>query len=130
MDTHRLARTDTDLSNIIPIASLDPNLTPTSNGYIDAIVTLVWPYSSSTRATSLLLADPDFRLRSQKGQVRVNFSHASAHHVATSGVGIGDRVRLRLAGSVWDSMRTITSTPGRSVEGELVFKNKLELHVN
>lgn len=113
----------------IPIASLDPSVAPSPSYYIHAIVTLVWPYSSSTRSTALLLAEPDFRLRRKKGQVRVKFTGPSARHVATSGVGIGDNVTLRLAGARWETGNTLMSTPGRSVDGELLFNGRLGLSV-
>ena len=116
-----------ETAQTVPIASLDPLSIP--NARIHAIITLVWPYSSSTRTTSLLLAESDFRLRRNKGQVRVNFTDASAHRVATSGIGIGDLVSLDLAGSRWEASSTLTSTPGRSVDRDLEFSNRLSLRV-
>jgi hypothetical protein len=113
----------------IPIETLSPESAPPPNRSIRAIVTILWPYSSSTRQCALLLADPDFRLRSRKGQVRVRFTGASAEAVAHSRVGIGDEVVLELRGAAWASNVEATRTPGKSVDGELVFRRFLGLKV-
>lgn len=113
----------------LPIATLEPTVVPSSQAYLDAVVTLVWPYSSSSRSTSLLLAEPDFRLRRHRGQVRVCFTGPAARAVGSSGIGIGDRVLLALVGCTWDSSDSLTFTPGRSVDGELNFRHRLKLLV-
>ena len=113
----------------IPIQDLTPDQAPPSYRAINAVVTLLWPYSSSTRQCALLLADPDFRLRSKKGQVRVRFTGASAAAVAKAHVGIGDEVRLELDGASWASDGGAVQTPGRSVDGELVFAGTLALRI-
>ncbi|KAH9822119.1 Telomeric single stranded DNA binding POT1/CDC13 [Teratosphaeria destructans] len=113
----------------IPIQSLFPNSDPPSHASIRAVVTLSWPYSSSTRQCALLLADPDFRLRNARGQVRVRFTGPSAEAVAKSHVGIGDEVVLELEGAQWEAAREVERTPGKSVEGELVFRRRLDLKI-
>ena len=113
----------------IPITSLAPETAPPANKSIRGIVTLFWPYSSSTRQCALLLADPDFRLRSRKGQVRIRFTGATAEAVAKSRVGIGDEVVLGLNGAAWEEDAEATRTPGKSVDGELVFRRKLGLKI-
>lgn len=113
----------------IPINNLQPSTTPPPDSSIHGIVTLSWPYSSSTRECALLLADPDFRLRSRQGQVRVRFTGASAEAVAKSHVGIGDEVVLHLDGARWEDDPEKTRTPGKSVDGELFFRRKLGLRV-
>lgn len=117
------------MSALLPIASLDPAASPPSEQFIRGVVTLVWPFSSSTRQFALLLSDPDFRLRSKRGQVRVRFTGASAKAVAEKHVGIGDVVELGLEGAKWGEDREREKTPGRSVEGELVFGRKAGLSV-
>ncbi|KAF2773996.1 hypothetical protein EJ03DRAFT_323343 [Teratosphaeria nubilosa] len=113
----------------IPIQSLSPDSDPPSRASIRAVVTLSWPYSSSTRHCALLLADPDFRLRNARGQVRVRFTGPSAEAVAKSHVGIGDDVVLELEGAQWEAAREVDRTPGKSVEGELVFRRRLGLRI-
>ncbi|KAK5009802.1 hypothetical protein LTR28_013324, partial [Elasticomyces elasticus] len=113
----------------VPIASLTPTQSNAQDICVDAVVTLLWPYSSGTRQCALLFAEPDFRLRYKKGQVRVCFSGASARAVATSGVGIGDEVSLRLDGAEWVQSGNAVKTPGRSIDWELVYDRKLHLHI-
>ncbi|CAC9894101.1 unnamed protein product [Aureobasidium pullulans] len=115
---------------IIPISSLSP-FTALPNGGFKALVTLLWPFSSATGQCALLLADPDARQRHQKGQVRVRFTGPSARQIATSGVGIGDSVQVALVGAQWltESDTALVKTPGKSVDGELIFKNRLHMTV-
>ncbi|KAF2140162.1 uncharacterized protein K452DRAFT_309949 [Aplosporella prunicola CBS 121167] len=117
----------------IPIATLHPKLPAPASKSITAIVTLLWPYSSSTRTCALLLAEPDFRLRRRRGQVRVQLFGEAAHAVATSGVGIGDEVVLRLTGAEWLRVQGeedgVVTTPGKSVEWELGFRRRLGMRV-
>lgn len=86
-------------SACVPIAQISPALDRLETHSIRAVVTLVWPYSSATRSLSLLLAEPDFRLRRANGQVKVIFYGFAAERIAKTQVGIGDEVTLSLAGS-------------------------------
>lgn len=113
----------------IPINGLTPDFAPPSDKSIRAIVTLSWPYSSSTKQCALLLADLDFRLRNRKGQVRTRFTGASAEAVAKSHVGIGDEIVLSLEGASWEQDPEASRTPGKSVDGELMFRRRLVLNV-
>jgi hypothetical protein len=51
----------------LPIPQLEPTVDAESV-YIRGIVSIIWPYSSVTNSTSILLVEPDFRLRQKKGQ--------------------------------------------------------------
>ncbi|KAH0366405.1 hypothetical protein KCU65_g5303, partial [Aureobasidium melanogenum] len=116
---------------IVPISSLSPSSAlPTDSGF-KALVTLLWPFSSTTGQCALLLADPDARQRYQKGQVRVRFTGPSARQIAASGIGIGDSVQVALVGVQWltEADTALVKTPGRSVDGELVFKNRLHMTI-
>lgn len=110
------------------IAALEPTLPGIESNKITAIVTLIWPYSSSARQFALLLAEPDFRLRKKKGQVRVRFSGSSARAIATTGIGIGDEVILSLRGAQFVQEGTI-STPGKSIDWELSYTQTLLVQV-
>nr|POE87266.1 hypothetical protein CFP56_29855 [Quercus suber] len=114
---------------LVPIASLSPDISPPPGVAIRAIITLLWPYSSSTQKCALLLADPDFRLRNHQGQIRVLFTGLSAKAVAQSRVQIGDEVVLALDGSTWARRLEVIRTPGRSVDGELVYDRRLSLRI-
>lgn len=111
-----------------PISQLNPELRP-GDSSVTGIVTLIWPYASSKKTLSLLLVEPDFRLRSSRGQVRVNFQGSSAKAVARSGIGSGDQLRLSLEGAQWAKDPTAATTPGRGIDWELQFGERLVLQV-
>ena len=67
---------------------------------ICAVISLVWPYSSSTKSLSFLLSDPDFRLRGTNGRIRATFQGPAAEKVAETRAGIGDEVILDLQGCI------------------------------
>lgn len=117
------------LSANIPIAELNPALDTQSSKSVKAIVTLTWPYSSATGSVAFLLAEPDFRLRRSKGQVRVQFSGSSAKRIAKSGIASGDEVIVCLDGVEWLRDAAATATPGRGVDFELKFTERLLLQV-
>ncbi|EXJ93457.1 hypothetical protein A1O1_01849 [Capronia coronata CBS 617.96] len=112
-----------------PSASLAiAHLSPSSAGpssYIAANVALVWPYSSSTRSLALLLADPDVRLRKQKGQVKVVFRDGAAKAIAETKVGIGDSIWLSLHGCDWKETSQTLSTPGEKIDWDLEFRDRV-----
>src|SRR5690242_18016814 len=112
----------------VPIAALRPDLDALDSKQIKAVVTLIWPYSSSQRQFALLLAEPDFRLRKKGGQVRARFSSTSARALAATGVGIGDEVVLSLHGAQFVQDGAI-STPGKSIEWELAYKQTVAISV-
>ncbi|KAL2863322.1 uncharacterized protein BJX67DRAFT_384792 [Aspergillus lucknowensis] len=108
-------------STAIPIAQLSPDVDRLEERSIYSVVTLLWPYSSSTKSLSFLLAEPDFRLRRSNGQVKVLFHGHVAAEVAKSHVGIGDKVYLSLAGSRLVKNDAVAQTPGKSVSWDLHF---------
>jgi hypothetical protein len=112
----------------IHIAELHPELPARDTKHFKAAVTLIWPWSSSQRQFALLLAEPDFRLRRKKGQVRARFSGSSAKALATTGVGIGDVVILSLRGAQF-VQEDIVSTPGRSIDWELQYTQTVAVQV-
>lgn len=113
----------------VPISRLSPSLPDPDEKRITAIVTLIWPYSSSTRQCALLLAEPDFRLRRRKGQVRVKLTGSCARRVAQSGISIGDEVTLGLRGAHWVQDDGTVQTPGKSVDWELHYQRQLQIEV-
>ncbi|KAH7071242.1 hypothetical protein BKA63DRAFT_517599 [Paraphoma chrysanthemicola] len=113
---------------LVHIAELHPKLAARESKQFKAAVTLIWPYSSSQRQFALLLAEPEFRLRRKKGQVRARFSGSSAKALATTGVGIGDEVVLSLRGGQFVKEGTV-STPGRSIDWELEYTQTVVVQV-
>lgn len=114
--------------DLIHIAELHPELPARDTKQFKAAVTLIWPWSSSQRQFALLLAEPDFRLRRKKGQVRARFSGSSAKALATTGVGIGDEVILSLRGAQF-VQEDLVSTPGRSIDWELQYTQTVAVQV-
>jgi hypothetical protein len=113
----------------VPIAEVRPEVPSLDEKQFGAIVTIFWPYSSLKGHTALLLAEPDFRLRYKKGQVRVRFQGPSAKALGKSGIAIGDEVLLSLRGARFVQEDTGISTPGKSIDWELSFSQKLTLRV-
>lgn len=117
------------MPNDVPISSLQP-FEPLQDGEtIKAEISLVWPYSSSNASTALLLVDPDFRRRHERGQIRVRFQGSAAKALARAHLGIGDVLQVDLGGARWREKdeRALALTPGKAVEAELVFDRKLKL---
>ena len=115
--------------DLLPIAELRPELPELESKHIRAVVSLVWPYSSSQREFALLLAEPDFRLRLKKGQTRVRFTRTCAKAIAATGIGIGDTVILGLQGTQFVEKDAKIRTPGRSIDWELCFSQTLVIQV-
>ena len=124
------ARALLESTSHIPIAQLTPLLAAPSTRSVKAIITLTWPYTSATGSVAFLLVEPDFRLRRTRGQVRVQFSGSSAKAIAKAGIASGDEVILNLAGVEWVEDETPFATPGRGVEFELKFTERLLLQVS
>ncbi|PKX96626.1 uncharacterized protein P174DRAFT_383996 [Aspergillus novofumigatus IBT 16806] len=116
-------------STAIPIAQISPEADRILERSIHAIVTLVWPYSSSNKSLSLLLAEPDFRLRRNNGQVKVVFRGRAAEAVAKSQVGIGDHVYLGLAGSKFVPSKAVAQTPGKCVPWDVQLDERVLLEI-
>lgn len=111
-----------------PIAHLNPDLRHDDSS-VAGVVTLIWPYAAFKSTFSLLLVDPDFRLRSSRGQVRVHFQGSSAKAVAKTGISSGDRLLLSLRGAQWVKDTTAASTPGRGIDWQLQYGERLVLQV-
>ena len=119
-----------DLSDLtkLPLNQLSSSVNVIAT-YIHGIVTLIWPYSSTTQTISFLLVEPDFRLRRQKGQVRISLRGATARRVARQGIASGDELKLRLTGAELVSDAGEEQTPGRSCGWEIVFDKGVQLEV-
>ncbi|KAI9853352.1 MAG: hypothetical protein M1824_001323 [Vezdaea acicularis] len=114
----------------ISIAHLSPQMSNPSSRSIKVITTLIWPYSSSRNSITLLVAEPDFRLRRRRGQIRVEFSGPAAKAVARTGLGSGDEIILALEGARFEKDDVPSGTPGRGSEWELRFTERLVMQIN
>lgn len=113
-----------------PIAQLSPALAQPEDKCIYATVSLVWPYSSSTKSLALLLAEPDFRLRRPNGQVKAVFHGRVAETVAEQHIGIGETLCLSLKDSTFAPNDAATQSSGRSIAWDLHFDRGVTLEVN
>ena len=90
---------------------------------------MIWPYSSSKDSISILLVEPDIRLRRNKGQVRIAFTGASARAVAKSEVTTGDDLVLGLLGASWSRIEEGIQISGECVPWQLLYGPRLVLKV-
>jgi hypothetical protein len=115
------------IGDAIPIAQLNPQLPDTSSSAIRAVVTIVWPYNSAKDSVSCILAEPEFRLRPAKGQVRVNFAGPGAKAFSEHRLGSGDEVLLSLSGAHWEL--NDAKGPMEGLGWQLRFSERLLLQV-
>lgn len=115
-------------ATVTPISGLGPHLTDAANRCTRGVITIVWPYSLVTNSLSFILAEPDFRLRRQKGQVRVTFAGPCAKAVADASLGAGDEILLSLDGVEW-SESDAPGAPGTTVEWQARFPSRAFLRV-
>ena len=113
----------------VPIADVRPELPSREQKEFLAVVSITWPYSSQRGHCALLLVEPDFRLRHKRGQVRVRFAGPSAKAIGESGVEIGDEVLVSLRGARFLQEEEEIRTPGKSIDWELSFGQRLNLRV-
>lgn len=114
----------------ISIAQLDPESPTGRNGVVEGIVTLVWPYASLTHSLSLLLVDPDFRLRRDHGQVRLYFFGPSARAVANAGIKSADRLVVDLKGALFAKSVHENVLPRLGIQWELHYQDQLVLQIH
>lgn len=113
------------------IADLSPELSEPTTRAVRGIVTITWPYSSVKGTFAFILAEPDYRLRRSKGQVRINLNGSSAKAAGESGLSSGDDVLISLDGAEWEPEQTKKrqSLPGAGIDWQLKFTEKLLLQV-
>lgn len=112
-----------------PIAQLRPDIEDASSRVVDGVVTITWPYSIVTKSMAFILAEHDFRLRRERGQLRIELHGAAAQALASSSIGGGDEVRVSLDGAVWEEHQAATRLPAGTLAWQYTFSNRLLLHV-
>ncbi|KDN65071.1 hypothetical protein CSUB01_04946 [Colletotrichum sublineola] len=111
----------------IPIAQLRPDIQDCKNRVARGVVTITWPYSIVKKTIAFLLAEPDYRLRRAKGQVRVQFDGSSAKAIAEAALGSGDEITLSLDGVEFVVDDSKTRVPGTSLDWQLRFTERVLL---
>lgn len=132
-----MASTDDDVEQLLssrtatPIARLHPDVSDQATRKVHGEITITWPYSSVTKTLAFLLAEPDFRLRRDKGLVRIQLKGPSAEAIGSWELGSGDEVTLALDGVEWakDDDSQSARPPGSRSEWQLKFAGKLALKV-
>ncbi|KAI3392917.1 hypothetical protein diail_5004 [Diaporthe ilicicola] len=130
-----MAPADADLEHLLatrtatPIAQLGPDLPDQATRKVHGEVTITWPYSSVSKSVAFLLAEPDFRLRRDKGQVRIQLHGPSAEAIGALELGSGDEVTLVLDGVEWARDEEPARPPGSKSDWQLKFMGKLTLKV-
>lgn len=130
-----MASPDNDVGQLLdskattPIARLNPDLPDQPTRKVHGEVTITWPYSVVTKSFAFLLAEPDFRLRRDKGSVRIHLSGPSAEAVGKWELGSGDEVTLALDGVDWARDEEPVRPAGSRIEWQLKFAGKLVLKV-
>ncbi|KAI1215040.1 uncharacterized protein F4807DRAFT_18524 [Annulohypoxylon truncatum] len=114
-----------------PIADLNPELADPASRAVRGVVTITWPYSFVKGTFSFILAEPDYRLRRNKGQIRINLVGASAKAASESGLSSNDEVLVSLDGAEWEpeQVKKRQSLPGAGVDWQLKFSERLLLQV-
>ncbi|KAH6987488.1 hypothetical protein BKA56DRAFT_576958 [Ilyonectria sp. MPI-CAGE-AT-0026] len=110
-----------------PIALLSPDIANQKTRVVDGAITITWPFSIVTKSIAFIVAERDFRLRRDKGQVRIRFHGPAAKAIADASVGGGDEIRLSLDGAQWEKNETNTQLAGSTLEWQLEFTNRLSL---
>ncbi|KAI0533757.1 hypothetical protein GGR58DRAFT_485456 [Xylaria digitata] len=120
-----------DTARVIPIAELCPDLAEQDAKVVGGVVTITWPYNKVKGTFAFNLAEPDFRLRRNKGQVRIDFTGRAARTIGECGLGGNDEVLLSLKGAAWEveSINKRRSLPGADIGWKLVFSESLALKI-
>ncbi|KAF5650328.1 uncharacterized protein FTJAE_516 [Fusarium tjaetaba] len=119
-----------DQGEPISIAQLSPDVPRQDARVIIGTVTITWPFSIINKSIAFLLAERDFRLRRENGQVRIRFHGAAARAIADSSLGAGDEVRVSLQGVKWEKNETQTQVAGSTLAWQLEFSNRLVLGIH
>ncbi|RGP66144.1 hypothetical protein FLONG3_8961 [Fusarium longipes] len=118
-----------DQGESIPIAGLNPDASNQENRVVHGTITITWPFSILTKSIAFLLAEHDFRLRRENGQVRVRFHGAAAKAISDASLGAGDDIRVSLKGVEWKKNETQTQVAGSTLAWQLEFTNRLVIGI-
>ncbi|PHH82058.1 hypothetical protein CDD82_7139 [Ophiocordyceps australis] len=116
-----------DSSLPTPIAQLHPEIDEAASRVLHGVITITWPYSILTKSLAFILAERDFRLRSQTGQLRLELHGAAAKALADLGVGAGDEMRISLSGATWEEPQAKIRLPQGALKWQLKYSNRLLL---
>ncbi|KAI1326860.1 hypothetical protein F5Y16DRAFT_373612 [Xylariaceae sp. FL0255] len=115
-----------------PIAQLSPDLPDPHSKAVHGLVTITWPYNSVKGTFAFNLAEPDFRKRRNKGQVRITFTGRAAKVAGECGLAGNDKVLLSLDGAAWEpeDVDRRQSLPGSELGWKIVFADNFSLKIS
>lgn len=128
--SHPPASNALPLTEATPIAQLHPEIPDAASRVVHGVVTITWPYSALTNSIAFILAELDFRLRYDHGQLRIEFRGAAARALSEAGLGGGDELRFSLDGAVWEKPQAQMGLPGSSLQWQLCFSNRLLMEIH
>lgn len=105
----------------LPHANIAPDTAVAQPAYIEGVATLVWPYSQSNGTFAVVVCEEDFRLRNNRGQLKVNFRGAAARR-AKDVLQATNKVQLSLEGAELEEMKDATR---RDVPWALKYSHRL-----
>lgn len=108
------------------LANLTPEVAQAPNAFIEGVTTLIWPFSASASTFAIILAEPDFRKRMNRGQLKVNFKGPSAR-AAGKKIKIGDVVSLSLEGVRFEELKDASQ---RDVPWTIEVEKKMLMKVS
>ncbi len=114
---------------VTPISQLRPDLSEQASRSVRGEITITWPYNRVNNTIAFLIAEPDVRLRRNKGQVRIELHGSSAKAVVDCGLGGGDQVLFCLDGAQWAKDESPGRIPGARLDWQLQFTERLALQV-
>lgn len=114
---------------VIPIAKLNPDIPNPESLAVRAVVTLTWPYNSIKTSIAFCLAEHDFQLRRDHGQVRVQFDGPAAAALSDLDVGSGDEALIGLQGVEWSMEQQNRRKSASNIQWQMNFKNVLRIQL-
>lgn len=117
--------TDTWPTTKLSLANLCPE-TATAPARLEGVVSLQWPFSQSASTIAFLVCEEDFRLRTSKGQLRVNFKGPVAKEVDARNIQIGNKIQLSLDGAHFEEL---PNPSPRDVPWTIEYSSRLRMKV-
>ena len=98
--------------------------------FLEAVVILVWPYSTRTQEAGFLVAEKDVLLRKTKGQVKITFYGSCAREIAKLKAGVGDTLRISLRAAHLVEEKDEISTPGKKAGFAIRYRDVVDVEVS
>lgn len=115
----------------VHIADIDQGDARSIEGkFVEAVIILVWPYSTLTQEAGFLVAEKDVLLRKTKGQVKITFYGLCAREIAKLKAGVGDTLRTSLRAAHLIEEQDEISTPGKKPGFAIRYQDAVDVEVS